>query len=237
MKKIMSGFVVSFCSLLLVLIVSDAEAKLKVTKQDKSFDLATIEEIAILPYTSENVDFGKLSPDRKPKIEALLEGNKKEFRSYILNASKAPKGQIFYGEVPDKKDSTVVLKINFDQFDNGNQVARMIPFAGKAKVTLRAGLYNVKTNDLILEMTSQIKNKDSGLIDVAGGLDSEVLRRAVFDANNEIFKELTKLAKFKDRGMKGKWDYSELMKGYLKGTAAAVKEEGREVDNVKKKVK
>ncbi len=234
MKPIQKLWICFFCFITLS-VGGLAEAKLTIAKQDKSFDLATIEAIAIPPYTSEKVDFGKVAPDRMPKIEALLGRNKKEFRSYVLNNTKSSKEPIFYGEVPNKKDSTVILKINFDQFDNGNQMARMVPFAGKAKVTLRAGLYNAKTNSLILEMTSQIKGKEAGLVDVPGGLDADVLRNATFEANNEIFTKIVKLAKFKDRGMKIKWDYSALIKGSLKEEVSSVKEEGRELDSSEKK--
>jgi len=203
----------------------NASAKVKVLKKPvDGYDFKTVDKIAVPPVTSDNVDFGKVDAERMPKIRAILEKVKKNMREGMVMGSKHAKTSIpFYYKAPNRKPTTLILEYNFDQFDNGNQAARLIPFAGHAKVKLNVKFINAKTKEVVAEVEATAKEKGGA---VPGGLDSEVLWRATNVANAQVYKYLKKLT-----GLE--YDFwSGVTKGSKMGmqhSADVMKEEKREV--------
>lgn len=217
-------------ALAVVMTASAASAKVKeLQKADKSYDFKAVKAIVVDPVTSKDVDFGKVDAERLPKIKAILEKTKKNMRSSMVKGAKNAKTSIpFYYKAPNRKDTTLILKYNISQFDNGNQAARLVPFAGKAKVTMEVQFINAKTKQVVAEVRATAKAK-GGV--VAGGMDSEVLWSATNMANADVYKYLKKRT-----GLE--YDF---FSGAIKGTKTGVKnqtdlmkEEKREVDNKKK---
>jgi hypothetical protein len=213
-----------------LLFAGAASAKVKeIQKSDKNYDFKAVKAIVVDPVTSNNVDFGKVDAERLPKIKAILEKTKKNMRSSMIEGAKNAKTSIpFYLKAPNRKDTTLIIKYNISQFDNGSQAARLVPFAGKAKVTIEAQFINAKTKQVVSEVQASAKAK-GGV--VAGGMDSEVLWSATNMANADIYKYLKKLT-----GLE--YDF---WSGAIKGTKTGVtnqtdlmKEEKREVDKKKK---
>lgn len=228
MKKI------SFLAVMLaavVFVALDASAKAKFSQEPvKEYNFKAVEKVAILPITSDGVDLGKVADDRKPKIEAILEKVKKNLRSSIVKGAKDAKTSIpFYADPPDKKPTTLLVKFNISKFDNGNQAARLVPFAGKAEVTIDAQFLDGKDKKVLAALSSTVKEK-GGV--VPGGLDSEVLWRASNIASSEILKKLNDLT-----GLK--YDFwSGATKGVddaFKNQADVMKEEKSEKDTLEKK--
>jgi len=208
-----------------------AHGKLKVvTKPADGYDFKAVEKIVVLPITSENVEFGKVDPDRMPKINALLEKTKTTLRTHMVKGSKNAKTSIpFYYKAPNRKSTTLLLKYNISQFDNGNQAARLIPFAGKAKVTLDVQVIDAKDNKVVAELKATAKEKGGF---APGGLDSEVLWRASNMANADVLRFLKK-----QTGLKYNY-FSGLAKNVKMGTktqASMMKEEKKEIDIAEKK--
>ncbi len=205
----------------------------EIKKADKNFDFKSVDAIAVAPVTSENVDFGKVDSDRMPKIKALLEKMKKNMRDSMIEGSKGAKTTIpFSADVPKKAKHPLLLKYNIDQFDNGNAVARLVPFAGKAKVTITVKFIDPKNKKTELAIVSASAKAKGGI--VGGGLDSEVLWTAVNMANVDIYRYLKKIT-----GL----DYSFVsgvvhgVKPGIKREADVMKEEKQEAGIMKKKVK
>lgn len=215
----------------LIFITATAHGKLKTVKEPAGdYDFKAVEKIVVLPITSDNVDFGKVDEDRMPKIQALLEKTKTNLRDHMVKGSKNAKTTIpFYYKAPNKKKTTLLMKYNIDQFDNGSQAKRLIPFAGKAKVALSVKFIDAKDNTVLAEVKAEAKEK-GGM--VPGGFDSEVLWRAVNMANADVYKFLKK-----QTGL----DYSffsglgENVKMGTKTQADMLKEEGKEKDVAEKK--
>lgn len=228
-KKIISTlFIATF------LVSTPAFAKMKiVTKADKNYDFKGVKKIVVLPMKSDNVNFGKVDKDRMPKIEALLKKTKANLRNHMVVGSKQAKTSIPFVENASGKEpsTTLLLDYNFEEFDNGNALARNVPFAGKAKVTLRAKFINAKTKAVVAEMVSNVKAK-GGI--VGGGLDSEVLWNATNMANAPIYKYLMKQTDLKYNFVSG------VVKGTKTGVKTSVDEistEKQEKDITKKKMK
>ena len=220
-RVVLSAVIVCF----FVMAASSADAKVKVLKKpSKDYDFKAVEKIAVPKMMSEDVEFGKVDPERLPKIKAILEKVKRNTRQGMVKGSKYAKTTIpFYYKAPNRKPTTLVLKYNFDEFDNGNQAARLLPFAGKAKVKINVKFVNAKTNEIIAEVEARAKAK-GGV--VAGGMDSEVLWSATNMANADVYKYLKKLT-----GLE--YDFwSGVTKGSKMGiqhSSDVMKEEKREV--------
>lgn len=204
----------------------------EIKKADKNFDFKSVDAIIVAPVTSDNVDFGKVDPDRMPKIKSLLEKTKKNLRESMIEGSKGAKTTIpFSANVPKKAKKPLLLKYNIDQFDNGNALARMVPMAGKAKVKLTVQFINPKDKSELAIVSASAK-ATGGV--VAGGLDSEVLWTGINMANADVYKYLKKLT-----GL----DYSFVsgvvhgVKPGVKRSVDEIKEEKKEADIAKKKAK
>lgn len=223
-------------SLLLMLAISlvftaDAFAKAKmIVKPSKNYDFKAVKKIVVEPITSEGCNFGKVDKDRMPKIEAILKKVKTNLRQNMLDGSKQAKTTIPFVAGAAKKDpSTLIMKYNISKFDNGNAVARLVPFAGKAKVEMDVKFINGATKEVVAEMLA--KGDAQGGV-VAGGLDSEVLWTATNIANAETYKFLKKYAGLDYDFWSGA---SKGLKTGAKRTVDVVKEEKGEKDVVKAK--
>lgn len=207
-----------------------------VQKPDSHFDFKAVQDIAVLPITSKNVDFGKVDPKRMPKIKALLEKMKVIIRKQIVEGSKLSKAtKNFHYQIPNRKETTLLLTLNFDQFDNGMQAMRAVPKGvpmkgfirkkGQAKVTLRAQLLHPKTKAVLTEFTAQAVG-DGGLVTPTGGFDAEVLYSASGEANGFLYKHFSKLI-----GNKYKLfvNIREKAKMGVKDQQETLKEEKREI--------
>lgn len=169
-----------------------ASAKVKVIqKADKSYDFKAVKAIVVPTVKSENVDFGKVDPERLPKIEAILTKVKKNMREGMVKGSKNANTSIpFYYKAPNRKDTTLILEYNIDKFDNGNQAKRLLPFGGKSEVQMTVKFVNAQTKAVVTEVKATAKAK-GGV--VAGGTDAEVLWSATNMANADVYKYLKKL--------------------------------------------
>lgn len=222
-------FVYTFAVLLAVSLAVNAQAKVKVIKKPlDGYDFKTVEKIVVDPITSRNVDFGKVDQDRMPKIKAILEKTKKNLRTSMVKGSKNANTSIpFYYKVPNRKPTTLILKYNIEQFDNGNQAARLVPFAGHAKIKMNVQFINANTKEVVAEVEAKAKEK-GGV--VPGGFDSEVLWRATNVANADVFKYLKKLTGLKYDFWAG---VSKGAKMGAKHQTDVIKEEKREVEKKK----
>lgn len=209
------------------------QAKVKyIKKASKDYDFKTVDKIVVMPITSDDVNFGKVADDRKPKIEAILTKTKKNLRTSLVKGSKQAKTSIpFYYTAPNKKPTTLILKLNIDQFDNGNQAARLVPFAGKSKVTIHGQFLDGQNKTVLADLKATAKAKGGF---GPGGFDSEVLWNATNMANSEIMRYLKKLTGMTYSFWSG---VSKGAKDGVKNQADVMKEEKREVDNAKKKTK
>jgi len=208
-----------------------AKAK-EVVKADDSYDWKGVQKIVILPITSDGVDFGKVDPERMPKIKAILEKVKDKLRKQMVEGAKQAKTTIAFAYAADKKPSTLVLKYNIEKFDNGNAAARLVPFAGKAGVDLRCQMMSgADPKKVLVELTASGKQK-GGII--GGGTDAETLWSSTHMANNDIYMFLKKRTGF---------DYSfwsglgEGIKMGTKDQIDIVKEEKQEKGIMEKKSK
>jgi len=224
------------CILLVIFLllpaVSGAKMKM-VQKPAKDYDFKSVQKVVVLPMTSDNVDFGKVDKDRLPKIKAMLEKAKKNLRDNMLVGSKEAKTTIPFAGKSDNKPTTLVMKYNFDQFDNGNFVARAIPFAGKAKVKLNVKFYDGKQKRLLAEMEAEGKAQGGAVV---GGLDSEVLWTATNIANAETYKFLKKYAGLDYSFFAGMTSGKNIKQGF-KSNVDIIKEEKKEKNVVEKKTK
>ena len=220
------------CAAMLVTGLAFAKAK-ENSKPDKDYDFKAVKKIVVGPITSNDVDLGKVDADRKPKIEAILKKSKENLKKNMIEGAKAAKTTIPFADKEAKKEpsTTLILKYNFEQFDNGNFLARAVPFAGKAKVKLHVLMLNGQTKKVVADVTGEGKTQGGAVL---GGLDSEVLWTATNMANAEIYKYLEKKT-----GME--WSFwSGVTKGAktgVKSTVDVVKEEKGEKDAWKKKKK
>lgn len=202
-------------------------------KPDSAYNIKGIKNVAVLPVTSENVAYGKVAAARLPKIKAILEKTKTILRRNLVDGSRLSSATIgFHTDSPGASASTAILKANIDEFDNGNQAARLIPFAGKSKVTVRWQLLDSRNKKIITEFKAQVKNKDamSGLTQGIGGTDSDVLLLAANEANGQLYKYLAKLIgfkyeKFANLGAKAKMGVQD--------TGSVMREEKREIEKKK----
>jgi len=213
---------------------TSASAKMKiVAKADKDYDFKGVKKIVVLPMKSDNVNFGKVDKDRMPKIEALLKKTKANLRNHMVVGSKQAKTSIPFVENASGKEpaTTLLLDYNFEEFDNGNALARNVPFAGKAKVTLRTKFIDAKTKKVVAELVSNAKAK-GGI--VGGGLDSEVLWNATNMANAPIYKYLMKLTDLKYDFVSG---VTKVTKTGIKTYGDQLSTEKQEKDIAKKKMK
>jgi hypothetical protein len=169
-----------------------AQAKAKVLqKPDGSYDFKAVNKIVVDPMTSYNVDYGKVSQDRMPKIRAILEKTKKNLRKHMVAGAKQAKTNIrFYYKAPNKKSTTLILKCNFDKFDNGNMAMRNLPFGGAAKVEMTCDFINAQNKAVVAKVKGKAKAKGGF---APGGADSEVLWSATNQANGQIYAYLKKL--------------------------------------------
>jgi hypothetical protein len=204
----------------------------EVVKADDSYDWKGVQKIVILPITSDGVDFGKVDPERMPKIQAILEKVKDKLRKQMVEGAKQAKVTIPFAYTADKKPTTLVMKYNIEKFDNGNQAARLVPFAGKAQVDLRCQMTSgADPKKVLVELTASGKQK-GGII--PGGTDAETLWAATHMANNDIYMFLKKRTGF---------DYSfwsglgEGMKMGTKDQVDIMKEEKKEKGIMEKKTK
>ncbi|MFH1874428.1 MAG: DUF4410 domain-containing protein [Pseudomonadota bacterium] len=220
MKKIL------MVTLLSLAISTTAMAKVKfIQKPDKSYDFKEVKNIVIMPVTSKNVDFGKVDKDRMPKIETLLTKTKDTLRKNMIEGTKKAKTTIpFHYNAPNRKPTTLIMKYNIDQFDNGNAAARLVPLAGKAKVTMTVELINAKDKSVIGVLQASAKAKGGF---VGGGLDSEVLWHATNMANGDIMQYIKK-----QTGL----DYS-FWAGAAAGTKTAVKDQKEMMKEEKQELK
>lgn len=166
-----------------------AQAKVKVLKKpDGNYNFKAVNKIVVDPMTSYNVDYGKVSQDRMPKIRAILEKTKKNQRKHMVAGSKQAKTSIpFYYKAPNKKPTTLILKFNFDKFDNGNVAMRNLPFGGAAKVEVTCDFINAQTKAVVAKVKAKAKAKGGF---VPGGADSEVLWGATNQAIGQIYSYL-----------------------------------------------
>lgn len=227
--RYMKSVVYILAILLVVSVACNAQAKVKVLQKPvDGYDFKAVEKIVIDPIASGNVDFGKVDQDRMPKIKAILTKTKKNLRTSMVKGSRNAKTSIpFYYKAPNRKPTTLILKYNIDKFDNGNQAARLVPFAGKAKVELNVKFINAKTKEIVAEVRAKAKEK-GGV--VPGGFDSEVLWRATNVANADVFKYLKKLTGLKYDFWAG---ISKGVKMGAKHQTDVMKEEKREVEKKK----
>lgn len=186
---------VSVCAVLVcffLLPAISAGAKVKVLKKPvEGYDFKAVNKIAVPVVQSNNVDFGKVAPDRMPKIEAILKKVKKNMREGMVKGSKHAKTSIpFYYKAPNRRPTTLILKYNIDKFDNGNQAKRLLPFGGKAEVKMTVQFINAKTKEIVAEVQAKAKAKGGF---APGGADSEVLWGATNMANADVYKYLKKL--------------------------------------------
>ncbi len=211
MKKVM--FTALFISAML-LVSSLAVAKVKiVSKPDKNYDFKGVKKIVVLAPTNKDCDYGKVSPDRRPKIDAILKTIKTNLQKQMIEGSKASKTTIPFVARALKKEpaSTLILQYNFTKFDNGNAVVRgLSPVGGKSKVELNVKMLNGANREVVAEVVA--KGSAKGGI-VAGGLDSEVLWEATNIANADVYSFLKK-----QTGL----DY-DFWAGVTKGTKMGVK--------------
>ena len=190
MKKLLTGLTLL---LALAITLSTASAKVSVvTKPDKNYDFKAVKKIVVLTPTSTGCDFGKVSPDRLPKIEAILKKVKTNLQKQMIDGSKASKTTIPFVAKASKREpsTTLILEYNFTKFDNGNAVVRgLSPVGGKSKVELNVKMLNGATKQIVAEVKA--KGTAKGGI-VAGGLDSEVLWAATNIANADVYSFLKK---------------------------------------------
>lgn len=231
-SKLFSVFVLS--AFFLLAIPSSAQAGVKVMKKpDSSYNVKDIKNIVVLPITSENVNYGKVDADRLPKIEAVMEKIKKILRRNLVDGSRQSNATInFHYDPPRTKTKTAILKANVDEFDNGSMAARMVPLAGKAKVTLRWQLIDSQSKAVITEFKAQVKDKDGmvGLLHGLGDADSDVLLSASHEANGKLYKHLSKLIGFEYDLFA---NMGEKVKTQTKDTGSVLKEETREIKKKK----
>lgn len=214
----------------MVVMASTAQGKVKVLqKPDGSYNFKAVNKIVVDPMTSYNVDYGKVSTDRMPKIRAILEKTKKNQRKHMVAGSKQAKTSIpFYYKAPNKKPTTLILKFNFDKFDNGNVAMRNLPFGGAAKVEVTCDFINAQTKAVVAKVKGKAKAKGGF---VPGGADSEVLWGATNQAIGQIYAYLKKLT-----GLE--YDFWSGVKGGAKmgvdSQVDVMKEEKREYKRKKK---
>lgn len=230
-RNYLKYFFVCFLILVISLAISPSiQAGVQVTKKpNSSYDMKGIKNISVPEITSNNVDFGKVAKDRLPKIKAILEKTKTILRRNLVDGSKQSNATIdFQYNASNASISNAILKVNLDEFDNGNQAARLLPFAGKAKVTMSWQLLDSRTKEIITEFKTQIKNKDglSGVTGAIGGTDSDVLLLAANEANGQLYKHLAKLIGFKYSLFS---HLGEKVKNQTKDTGNVLKEEKREL--------
>ena len=171
---------------------ANALAKAKeVQKADTSYDWKGVQKIVILPVTSDGVEFGKVDPDRMPKIKAILEKVKDKLRSQAVEGSKQAKTTVPFSYTMDKKATTLGMKCNVEKFDNGNAAARLLPIAGKAEVDMRCQFMSgAEPKKILAEVTSSAKAK-GGVI--GGGTDAETLWAAAHMADGDVYMYMKKL--------------------------------------------
>jgi len=173
-----------------------ANAKVKtLQKPDKSYDFKAVKLIVVDPMTSYNVDFGKVDESRMPKIRAILEKTKTNQRKHMVMGAKQAKTNIpfaYKATKAQRKPTTLVLRYNFDKFDNGNVATRALsPFGGgKAKVQVTAEFVNAANNRVVAKYSAEAKGSGGF---VPGGADSEVLWGATNQAVGETYKKLMDL--------------------------------------------
>jgi hypothetical protein len=181
---------VVICLFALPAISADAKVK-EIQKASKGYDFKAVNKISVPVVRSKDVDFGKVDPERLPKIEAILTKVKKNMRESMVKGSKYAKTSIpFYYKAPNRKPTTLILEYNIDKFDNGNQAKRLLPFGGKAEVKMTVKFINAATKEVVAEVEAKAKAK-GGV--VAGGTDSEVLWSATNMANADVYNYLKKL--------------------------------------------
>ena len=223
-------FALFFSVLSCFVVLLPVQAGVQVTKTPgPAYDVKGIKNVVVLPVTSENVELGKVAADRLPKIKAILEKTKTILRRNLVDGSRLSNATIgFYYASPGVSASTAILRVNIDEFDNGNQAACLVPFAGKAKVTVRGQLLDSRNKEVITEFKAQVKNKEgmSGFTQGVGGADSDVLVLAANEANGQIYKHLAKLIGFKYHLFA---HLGEKAKMSVQDTGNVVKEEKREV--------
>jgi hypothetical protein len=230
-SRILIGTMFFVCVILFCSGVSSAKTD-EVVKPDPNYNFKTVDKIVIEPITSDNVDFGKVDPDRMAKIRAILEKVKEKLRKHMVEGAKLSKTTIpFFYKAPDKKETTLILKYNIEKFDNGNAVARLVPFAGKAKVDLRVQFLDAKNKKVVAEFIGSAKEK-GGII--GGGSDAEVLWHATNMANVPIYRKLEKLTGFKYSMFS---NFGENVKMGAGSEVDIMKEEKQEKDIMEKKKK
>ena len=200
--------------------MDSAHARLKkVVKPDKSYDFKAVKNIVILPITSKNVEFGKVSPKRLPKIKKSLRITKRELRRQMVEGMRLSKpNKRFHYKAPNRRKTTLLVKYNIETYDNGNVLKRnfLSLFGGGAKVKLRTTFIDAKTKKTVAEVVSTAKDSGGGL----GSTDSDVLFSATKMADASIFRFMKKLTKLKydtyanmDKKMKlGLGSYKKVMK-------------------------
>ncbi|MDO8518856.1 MAG: hypothetical protein Q7T11_01680 [Deltaproteobacteria bacterium] len=233
-KKIKFLFIFLLPVFVSLVVSSPCAAKVEILKKpDSSYNVKSIKNIVVLPITSENVDYGKVTESRLPKIKAIMEKTKIILRRNWVDGSRLSNATIgFHANSPGASASTAILKLNIDEFDNGNQGARLLPFAGKSKVTVRGRLLDARDKKIITEFKAQVKNKDgmSGLTQGIGGTDSDVLLLAANEANGQLYKHLAKLIGFKYDKFA---NLGEKAKMSVQDTGNVMKEEKREIEKSK----
>jgi len=188
----LKSIVVAIVMVAIIMPVSVAGAKVKILqKADKSYDFKAVKAIVVPVIKSKDVDYGKVDPERLPKIKAILAKVKKNMREGMVKGSKNANTSIpFYYKAPSRRDTTLILEYNIDKFDNGNQAKRLLPFGGKSEVQMTVKFVNAKTKAVVTEVKAKAKAK-GGV--VAGGTDAEVLWSATNMANADVYKYLKKL--------------------------------------------
>jgi hypothetical protein len=190
MKRLLSAVAL----IAFVAVCGSAHAKVKVhQKPDKSYDFKAVNKIAVEPVTSFNVDYGKVDEKRLPKIRAILEKTKKNLRKHMVVGAKQAKSTIpFYYKAPNRRPTTLILRYNFDKFDNGDQVARVLsPLGhGSSKVAMTVEFINAQNKQVVAKVSAKAKAKGGF---VPGGADSEVLWGATNQANADVYRYLKKL--------------------------------------------
>lgn len=214
-----------------IAIQSSGQAGVEVTRApNSSYNIKGIKNIVVVPVTSENVSLGKVAAGRMPKIKAILEKTKTILRRNMVDGSRLSNATIgFSYDSPGASATTAILKLNIDEFDNGNQVARLVPFAGKSKVTLRGQLLDSRNKEVITAFKARVATKQgmSGLTQGVGGADSDVLLLAANEANGQIYKYMAKQIGFKYHLFA---NLGEKAKTSVKDTGSVLKEEKREVE-------
>lgn len=217
---------------LISVVSADALAKYSFKeKPAKDYDFKGVKKIVVMPITSDGCDFGKVDKDRMPKIEAILKKAKDNLRKNMIDGAKQAKTNIPFVGTAGKKEppTTLIMQTNITKFDNGNAVARMVPFAGKAKVEMNVKFLNGATKQTVAELETRGEAK-GGM--VAGGLDAEVLWSAANVANAETYRFLKKYCGLDYDFLSG---VSKGLKAGIKSSYDVAKEEKGEKDVVKSK--